>query len=123
MHAAPRKKSSIKSDLKNVNISEKQWTNLCQTVNVLLDGFINDMSFKYDCSEIEVRVFCFCYCGGSNNMLELCLPYKKQTIANMKQQIAHKVLGNDSTWNELMLYLSNKVSSEQKDAEKYLTTF
>ena len=73
MHAAPRKKSSIKSDLKNVNISEKQWTNLCQTVNVLLDGFINDMSFKYDCSEIEVRVFCFCYCGGSNNMLELCL--------------------------------------------------
>ena len=41
----------------------------------------------------------------------------------MKQQIAHKVLGNDSTWNELMLYLSNKVSSEQKDAEKYLTTF
>ncbi|MBO7609797.1 MAG: hypothetical protein J6S96_06315, partial [Muribaculaceae bacterium] len=106
MYAAPQKSSSIKSDLRKVTISDEQWQRLCSSLDVMLDGFVTELSEKYGCSENEVRLFCISYCGGSNNMAELCLPYRKQTIANLKQKIAHKVLGEKSTWNELIESIS-----------------
>lgn len=114
MYAAPRRSSSFRPDTHKVTITEEQWEQLCTSVNIMLDGFVNDLSTRYGCTTNEKRLFCICYCGASNNIVELCLPYKKQTIANMKQQIAHKVLGDNFTWNDLIISISRPKVFTQK---------
>ena len=109
LHAAPRRSSSLKPDLKQVEILEEQWQTLQQSLDVMLDGFVSELTNVYGCADSFVKVFCLCYCGASNNMVALCLPLKMQTIANIKQKLAHRVLGEEMTWTNLLEYLKNRV--------------